>query len=278
MQLTRSISRSFARLLAACTVLVGLSPLTGMAQVEVKEITTRPGVTVKFIYAKAANPVASAILFPDGFSANPIYANGDVKSANFLASDAARFVLNGISVLFADVPSDQSSWNKFRNTPEHALDNTALMSFLKQQANVPVWVIGHGNGGLSAAAYALSNPEIAGAVLASPTQRAPFGASAAHPITLAALDQIKQPVLMMQHKEDSCMISKFDGAQAVFESLKAAKKKQFIALDGGSSSTGVPGYNNSCYRGYHGYFGIEDAVIKQMADWIKATLPEIKPQ
>jgi alpha-beta hydrolase superfamily lysophospholipase len=222
------------------------------------------------VYAKAANPVASAILFPDGFSSNPIYANGDVKTANFLDADVAKFVQNGISVIFADVPSDQSSWNKFRTTPEHKLDNAALMAFLKQQANVPVWAIGHGNGALSAASFAINNIDLAGVVLASPTQRAPFGTSAAHPVTLVELDQIKQPTLMLQHKEDTCTISKYEGAQEVFAKLKASKKTQFIAIEGGSSSTGIAGYNNSCYRGYHGFFGIEDSVIKQMADWIKA--------
>jgi len=262
-------------ILAASAAL--LTPLTSLAQVEVKDVTTRAGVTVKLVYAKATNPVASAILFPDGFSSNPIFANGDVKTANFLASDVTKFAQNGISVLFADVPSDQNGWNKFRNTPEHALDNATLLAFLKQQANVPVWVIGHGNGGLSAASFALSNRDVAGVVLASPTQKAPFGTSAAHVVSSAAIEQLKQPVLMLQHKEDSCMISKYEGAQEIFMALKAAKKKEFITLEGGSSSSGIAGYNNPCYRGYHGYFGIEDAVIKQMADWIKAAQAEIKP-
>jgi dienelactone hydrolase len=269
---------AFVKSLSTCIASIALLlPMTSQAQVEVKEITTRPGVTVKFVYAKATNPVASAILFPDGFSGNPIFANGDVKNPNFLASDVAKFVQNGVSVIFADVPSDQSSWNKFRNTSEHAADNTALLAFLKQQANAPVWAIGHGNGGLSAAAFALANADIVGLVLASPTQRAPFGASAAHPVSLAALDQIKQPTLLLQHKDDGCMISKYDGAKEVLAALKSTKKNQFITLEGGSSSTGIAGYNNSCYRGYHGYFCIEDAVIKQMTDWIKATQAETKP-
>lgn len=268
----------YKKAVLAIAAVAALLPLTSLAQVEVKEITTRPSVTVKFVYAKAANSVASAILFPDGFAANPIYANGDVKSSNFLASDVASFTQNGISVLFADVPSDQSSWNKFRNTPEHALDNAALIAFLKQQANAPVWAIGHGNGGLSAASLAVAKDTlIAGVVLASPTQKAPFGASAAHPVFLAPLDQIKLPTLITQHKQDSCMISKYEGAQEVVTALKSAKKVELISIEGGSSNTGVPGYNNSCYRGYHGYFGIENTVIKQMADWMKASQPEAKP-
>lgn len=265
-----SLTHSLTHRWLLCAALLGLTPLTSLAQVEVKEITTRPSVTVKFVYAKAANPVASAILFPDGYQSNPIFANGDVKTSNFLNADVARFVQNGISVLFADVPSDQSSWNKFRTTAEHALDNAALLTFLKQQTDVPVWAIGHGNGALSAAAFALANKDVAGIVLASPTQKAPFGVSASHPVFLAALDQIKQPALVIQHKQDSCMVSKFEGVQEVVSALKTSKKVSLLSPDGGSSSTGISGYSNTCYRGYHGYFGIEDAVITQMADWIKS--------
>jgi len=253
-----------------CASLLGLTPLASLAQIEVKELPTRAGVTVKFVYAKAVNPIASAILFPDGYTANAIYPDGGRKIDNFLTSDATRFLQNGISVVIADVPSDQSFWNKFRNTPEHAQDNAALMAFLKQQANVPVWAIGHGNGALSAASFGLANAQVAGVVLASPTQKAPFGVSAAHPVFLAALDQIKQPVLVVQHKEDGCTVSKFEGVQEVVAALKGSKKKELITMDGGSSSSGSAGYNSPCHRGYHGYFGIEDAVIKQMADWIKA--------
>lgn len=66
------------------------------------------------------------------------------------------------------------------------------------------------------------------------------------------------------------MISKFEGVQEVVSALKTSKKVSLLSPDGGSSSTGISGYSNTCYRGYHGYFGIEDAVITQMADWIKS--------
>jgi dienelactone hydrolase len=259
-------------IISVLAMLALLFPLCGQAQIEVKEITTRPGVTVKFAYFKAANPITSAVLFSDGTRGNPIFSNGDSKLSRFLSkNEALLFVQNGISVLFADIPSDRGTWNGFRNTPEHAQDNAVLVAFLKEQANVQVWAIGHGNGALSAASLALVNADVDGLVLASPTQNAPFGTASAHPVYLAALEKIKQPVLLVQHKDDACPVSRREGVQAVLAAITASKRKGLVELEGGEALTYVYNREDVCYLGHHGYSKVEDVFVKQTADWIKAT-------
>jgi hypothetical protein len=125
---------------------LALLPGWGLAQVEVKELPTRPDVTIRFVYARAENPVANAILFQGGPGNIGIFPNGSMRVENFLSGGAARFTQNGISVAIVDVPSDRRHLNDFRHTPEHAQDAAAVIAFLRQQNRLPVWAIGTSNG------------------------------------------------------------------------------------------------------------------------------------
>jgi len=241
-----------------------LLPLISFAQVEVKEIKTRPDVTVKFLYAKAENPVASVILFAGALGTLGLFPNGTMRYESYTPTAVPLFVQQGISVLLPDVPSDKSTLNKFRNTAEHAQDNAALMAFLKQQANVPVWAVGHSNGALSAAAFSalLQDKGPHGIVLMSATTKAPFNISAAHPVFLTPLDQIKVPVLIVHNTLDPCPANPYTGVALITAELKSAKKVTHFPVEAGGSG-GVCG-------GLHRFIGVEEQVTKQVADWIKA--------
>lgn len=115
-------------------MLLTLLPQLVLAQVEVRELATRPDVTLRFIHGKAANAVASAVLFQGGGGNVGIFPNGTVRNENFLSGGARRFMDNGISVAIVDVPSDRRSLDGFRHTPEHARDAAAVIAFLRQQA------------------------------------------------------------------------------------------------------------------------------------------------
>jgi hypothetical protein len=239
-------------------------PITSQAQVEVREISARPGVTVRFIYARAANPVASAVLFQGGGGNIGLFPNGSMRCENFLCSGASRFTQNGISVVIPDVPSDRRTLDNFRNTPEHAQDNAALIEFLRQQAQIPVWAIGTSNGSLSAAAAStyLKEKGPDGLVLTASVTKASSSA-AAHPVTAAPLHEVAVPVLLVHHKRDGCMVTPFDAMPGLVAALTSAKTVALLPMDGGS-----PG-GNPCYGGYHQFLGIEAAVTKDIADWIK---------
>lgn len=248
-------------------LLASIVSIACQAQVQVKEITTRPGVTVRFVYAKADNPVASAVLFQGGSGNIGIFPNGSMNREAFLSGGAKRFTQNGVSVAIPDVPSDRSHMNNgFRNTPEHAQDAAALIAFLRQQSNVPVWAIGTSNGSLSAAAAAVYLKEKGpdGLVLTSSVTKAPV--SAAHPVTLAALNEVKVPVLLVHHKHDGCMVSPYEAMPALIAAFTSAPKVELISEDGGTGG-GV------CGQGSHSYAGIEAAVTKDIVDWIKRNQP-----
>ena len=242
---------------------VSLVSAASQAQVEVKEISPRPGVTLRFVYAKAANPVASAVLFQGGGGNVGIFPNGSMRDENFLSGGAHRFNQNGISVVIPDVPSDRRTLDDFRGTAEHAQDNAALIEFLRQQAKVPVWAIGTSNGSLSAAAASTHLKEKGpdGLVLTSSVTSAPV--TAAHSVMTAPLQEVKVPVLLVHHKQDGCRVTPYGAMPGLVAALTSAKKVELISEEGGSST------GNPCYTGYHQFLGTEAAVTKDIADWIK---------
>lgn len=232
------------------------------AQIEVKEIATRPGVSIRFIYAKADHPVASAVLFQGGSGDVGIFPNGSIRRETFLSGGAQRFTQNGISVAIPDVPSDRNYLDGFRNTPEHAQDNAALIAFLRQQSQVPVWAIGTSNGSLSAAAASVYLKEKGpdGLVLTSSVTKT--SVSASHPVTAAPLHEVKVPVLIVHHQRDGCTVSPYDAMPGLVAAFKSSKKVELISEDGGTAG-------GACTRGSHTFLGIEAAVTKDIAEWIK---------
>ncbi|MDP3310237.1 MAG: alpha/beta hydrolase, partial [Polaromonas sp.] len=181
-------------------------------QPEVREITSRPGVTLRFVYLKAANPVASAVLFQGGSGNIGIFPNGSMRDGGFLAGGGQNFVQHGISVVIPDVPSDRRLLEGYRASEGHAQDNAALIEFLRQQSPVPVWAVGTSNGSLSAAAAAarLQGKGPDGLVLTSTVTREGRTRGLAHVVSEAPLQDVKVPVLLVHHKDDACYVTPYD--------------------------------------------------------------------
>ena len=247
-----------------CLLLVSAwLPALAFAQLEVKELNTRPDVTLRFAYARAPNAIASAVLFQGGGGNIGIFPNGSMRVESFLSGGARRFNDNGITVAIVDVPSDRRILDDFRHTQEHAEDAAAVIAFLRQRDKLPIWAIGTSNGSLSAAnaAARLGPRGPDGIVLTSSTTLAPV--SGAHPVTLASLGEIRAPALFVHHRDDGCLVTPYAAIAEVMASMKTSKKVDLITVDGGSSQ------GNPCYTGYHQFLGIEVGVTQQIADWIK---------
>jgi hypothetical protein len=261
------MQRSLGGLLAFLAVLFFSIP--ALAQVEVRELETRPGITVRFIYARAPNAVAGAVLFQGGGGNIGLFSNGTMRNTGFLATAAQRFNDNGITVAIPDVPSDRRDLDNFRDSQEHAQDNAALIGFLRRETGLPVWAIGTSNGSLSATASAvlLQDKGPDGLVLTSSVTDAPK--PALHLVSAVPLGGIKQPVLLVHHKQDGCKFCPFDAMPALLAEFKSAKKVELISAEGGHAEAG----GNPCHGGYHQFLGIEAAVTRDIADWIKRAMP-----
>jgi pimeloyl-ACP methyl ester carboxylesterase len=256
--------------IALASLLPWLVHMSSHAQIEVKEIATRPGVTVRVVYSKAENPVASAVLLQGGNGSIGIFPNGSMRVEGFLSGGAHRFNQNGISVVIPDVPSDRRTLDGFRNTPEHAQDIAALVDFLRRQSKAPVWAVGVSNGSLSAATAAarLKDKGPDGIVLTSTVTKEGLTRGMAHSVTTAPLHEVVVPVLLVHHKNDGCYVTPYDAMPALVAAFSSAKKVELITEEGGSSA------GNACHTGHHQFLGIEERVTTGIARWMKHAQPQ----
>lgn len=262
------------RLLAFCcfTVLIGLCQ-SSLAKVSEKvvDIPTRPGVTQRFVYLAAESPKAAVILFAGGHGGLQIFPNGSFKwgEGNFLVRTRQLFAKQGLSVALVDAPSDRQAapfLGGFRQKPEHVTDIKAVIAWLKQQANVPVWLVGTSMGTLSTAFIATQvgpgdgGPD--GLVLTSSILSLDVG----RPLPAMPLQNIAIPVLVVHHEKDGCKLCAYSQIPRLMEKLSSTPKKELMTFKGGEDR------GDPCEAlAYHGFNGLEKDVVAKIAEWIIGT-------
>ena len=270
-------------------------PLTvlGAAQVTMEDLATRPGVTVRILIVTPQEPRAVALLFAGGRGLVAI-AGATTTNQNFLVRSREIFARHGVIAVVMGPPSDRlfaapdgsgpvGLGFGFRRLPEHAADIAAIIQRMRVLApNLPVWLVGTSRGSTSAAYGAMrlqgvigSEPD--GIVLTSslvvpvPPQTTPVDDDSLLRVGIApdsaglSLSQIRAPVLVMHHVNDQCFVTPYGGVQPLLQELSGTGKLKALAIQGGSTPIGDP-----CDAlHFHGFIGIEDAVVARMAHWIK---------
>ena len=234
------------------------------------DIPTRPGATQRFLIITPDKPKAAVILFAGGDGGLTLEADGRIPNAgNFLVRSRQQFADQGLTTVVIDAPSDRQSppyLSGSRQTAEHVSDVKAVIAWLREQAKIPVWLIGTSRGTQSAAYIATQLPLAEGGadgiVLTSSIVRD----QRSRAVPEMALDRVRIPVLVAHHRQDGCRACLFADVPPVLERLTATPRKELMAFDGGIS-VGDP-----CEaRAYHGFNGIEREVVNAIAAWI--TMP-----
>ena len=260
------------RLLAFCclTLSIGLCQ-SAFSQVPQKviDIPTRPGVTQRFLSLAPESPKAAVILFPGGHGGLQILPNGSVKwgEGNFLVRTRQLFAKNGLSVAVVDAPSDRQATpflSGFRQKPEHVTDIKAVIAWLKQQANVPVWLVGTSMGTMSAAFIATqvgpNNGGPDGLVLTSTI----LSFDAGRPVPAMPLQDVVIPVLVVHHENDGCNLCAYSKIPRLMEKLSSTHRKELLTLKGGENR------GDPCEAlAYHGFNGLDKDVVTKIAEWIQ---------
>ena len=256
------------------TLAVMLSTTVSAQNLSFREIPTREGIKQRFVYQKAAEPFASAVLLQGGPGAIGV-AGSEEKGwvrldAGFLSGGTGRFAETGISASAVDSPSDKGNLNNgFRSTPEHAQDMAQVIAFLrKENPDKPVCLIGTSNGSLSATSVAAllgeQGPDCI--VLTSSVSIKPQSTLMGrfvHAFTDADLTKIKVPVLIVHHKNDSCKHTPYEPMPSYVKAFPNSPKVDFITVEGGQD------HSDTCNRGHHQFLGIEREVTAQISNWIK---------
>lgn len=223
--------------------------------------SNRSGVIIPTWLITPDKPLASVVLFTGGNGNVRISDSGIEKTANFLIRSRYLFADAGFVVAVVDVPSDRNNLRDFRSGKKHAKDIQSVIRYLRQQKNIPVWLIGTSRGAISAAngAVRLQQNGPDGIVLtATVNQTSNAGADSIHSIKLK---KITLPVLLAHHKNDECYVSPYKGMKRVKKKLKNATRVELLSYEGGDNIAGNP-----CKaKTFHGFLGIESSVVNDIA-------------
>lgn len=260
-----SVYRAFAALLM--WVMVGAAAADDLVR-----LSTRDGVEQRLLLVRPERPpVASVILFAGGKGALNLSSLFGVSSIgwgrnNFLVRTRDRFADQGLLVAVVDAPSDRQGpdgmLGGFRTSTEHVTDIDQVIRYLRDQADVPVWLIGTSRGTESAAHIAIhSGQSPDGLVLTSSVTLANRKGAA---VTGMALARIALPTLVVAHADDQCRVTPPSGADEIAARLSGAPLVEVRVFEGGSPPRSGPCKAMS----QHGFLGIEDEVVAAIAAFI----------
>jgi GNAT superfamily N-acetyltransferase len=222
-------------------------------------IPTPRGATQTFTLIKPDHPVVSVILFDGG--------------RGVLIGSREKFAAHNYIVAIVDPPSDRTQGMNaiFRMSDAHAGDIGAIARYLKNEAAVPVWLIGAGMGTFSAAIGAIAGgKDIDGLVLTSTVTRTlpEWAIAKSHPNGVAdmALSEITVPTLIMSPGNDGCNDSPATGAAMLKTRLIKTTKVEIALLDGGAPTPSSP----STALSAHGHFGMDVEAVDTIANFINS--------
>ena len=248
--------RFFALAIAAVGIHVGAQAAT------VLDLPSRPGITQQVSLEAVDAPRAVVLLFAGGEGGVRFDAEGAPTTlrGNFLLRARALFHPFRIATVVMGLPTDHTAapylTDEFRASPEHATDVGAVIAEMRRHWQVPVWLVATSRGTLSGAAVALN--------LGAP-QAGPDGVvltSTMTSITDFAIDHFAQPVLLVQHRNDQCRATHVHDLPKIKDKLKAPRSG--VLMVGGGVSRG-----QWCEAfAYHGFNGVEDEVVADIAHWI----------
>jgi hypothetical protein len=140
----------------------------------------------------------------------------------------------------------------------------AVIAYLRQQAQVPVWLMGTSRGTQSAGFLAAELPRETGGPDGVVLTSTILTDKAGRPVPAMPLSFVKVPVLVVHHKLDGCEHCKYADLRLLMDKLTATPRKELLTFEGGSVRNLDP-----CEAfTHHGYLGIEQEVVTKIAAWI----------
>ncbi len=241
-----------------------------VATIEVHDVSSR-GEWTRLRVETVPNPIAIAVLFAGGKGAMRMTESGAIGwgNGNFLIRSRPLFHSNGLSTVVFDAPTDEpyDLRHGFRGSSKHAADISAVIVHLRKTFDLPVWLVGtsRGTNSVASAAVKLKTNRPDGIVLTAsmlePNEKGDH-------LFDFALEKITMPVLIAHHEDDECFVTPPGEVAQLAAHLINAQPLGMFLYSGGIA------FGNPCQAAhYHGFNDIEERVVRDIADWIKAQSP-----
>ncbi|MDH5537612.1 MAG: alpha/beta hydrolase, partial [Betaproteobacteria bacterium] len=212
-------------------------PLFAANTTFVQDVSTRFPATVRVLVIKPDNPRAAVVLFAGSRGVINLGLDGSTTSQNFLVRSRELFAQHKLMVAVVDAPSDRffpagdgepiGLGGGFRRSAEHVQDVAAVIDFVRQQEDVPVWLVGTSRGSTSAAYVGIHLKEGGpdGIVLTSsivipvPPATEPTDGDSLLNNPPMDFSLLKVPALVMHHVKDGCFVTPFAGVKPLLMKL-----------------------------------------------------------
>ncbi|KQW88003.1 hypothetical protein ASC94_26345 [Massilia sp. Root418] len=238
----------------------------------VMRVETR-GVRLPLYAVWRPDAVATLVLYSGGNGGyGAIGAGGWPSSQNFLVRSAPLFAAQPFNVVLVGLAPDLRELDGHaRLGDSHAQDNQAIFKAIKEKSPAPLWLVGTSMGTVSVAAAAIRDAaapaggDIAGIVLTSTvTAYKREGA-----VPTQDIGKIRVPVLVMHHLRDTCGICRPWEAKTLAGRMGGAPVVKTLMVEGG----GDPGGDPCGPLDHHGFIGMEQQAVEQIANWIRHPVP-----
>ena len=243
-----------------CSGLIALAqPL--WAQNFAADIPLGSGGNERVLFASAANPRATLIMFPGGSGIVGVSASGTTTNLNFLVRTLPLWLAQGFAVEILDAPNGASLLGQ-RHTSGYAAAIDRAIDFARSRANAPVWLVGTSQGSTAAANGAAHlGGKIAGVVLSSSVTRQ---GRAGETVFDSEPGLIAAPALVVANQGDTCKLTPPGDAPNLVAALARSPRKEVIVVASDQIQS------DPCEAmSPHGYLGIEPAVVQRIGDWIR---------
>lgn len=180
-------------------------------------------------------------------------------------SDYANFLAAGASL----GNEAQQRMDYYRVSDQHRQDVQAVLA-AENQDELPVFIIGHSRGGVSAAAL---NDLARGVGLISPVTLGKAGNPVGQPYSSGRVQAaaLNRPALITYHSRDACGSAAPAGSMDLYDAyISLGKDATLIGFEGGFLFSDVVCQS----RHYHGYVGIETTLAAHIGAWIDSVLAD----
>jgi pimeloyl-ACP methyl ester carboxylesterase len=262
-----SARRQYARLGVAVisgTLLTGLAS-GAAAEILVTDLPLEDGGGQRVLYAAPENPRAVLIMLPGGDGMVQIGDDGSIRrmSDSFLLRTLPLWQAQGFAAVVLSPPNGMSLLG-YRHTAAYAATIGQAVDFVRDHAQVPVWLVGASQGSAAAVGGAARlGGKVAGIVVASSiTGRSSSGET----LFDSEPERVAVPALIVANTSDACPASPPGDAPKIVAALAQAPRKEVVYLHNATTG-GQPCEATSP----HSFAGIEAETVERIAEWISTT-------